>query len=101
MPLSTARTQDISKIVASAMLGSSTPLTPETLAQSLRATARGGDRSKARMQDYEIENLPQYVLANQLLQPMVASAVPRDLSSFADLARAAFMARGIFRPRNG
>jgi hypothetical protein len=100
MPLSTKRTQNITKILATAALGRSTPLTPETLIQSLRATAPGGEREKSVLRDYEIENLAHYVLASQLLQPMVAAAVPRDLSSFAELARMAFSARGVFRDRD-
>jgi hypothetical protein len=96
MPFSTARTREMSTLLASAVLGRTTPLDAATLFRGVAETTRTAGTTGGRvLRDHERDNLPQYLLASQLLSPLVSALVPDDLGGLAVLARGAFAARGV------
>lgn len=101
MPFSTSETSDMSTLLATALVGRTTPLDPETLFRSIGGVPPGGTADGRTLRDFELANVPQYFLANRLVQPFVSAAVPADLSGLSVLAFGAAAARGFTIPTGG
>ncbi|HEX2094966.1 MAG TPA: hypothetical protein VHG28_21375 [Longimicrobiaceae bacterium] len=80
MPFHSAYPRQISTLLAAAVTGRSTPLDPQTLARGLGGAKGMEGKSGRVLRDHERANLPQYILASQLAQPLLSALVPDDLS---------------------
>ena len=90
IPFSSARSRETSTLLASIALGTSTPVDPMSLFRGLAGSGKAGvDDTKTgssvgsqpRMSTLERENLPQYLLASQLIPAALAGAAPHDPDS--------------------
>jgi hypothetical protein len=88
-PFSSARSRETSTLLASVALGTATPLDPMSLFRGLAGSSKarvedtktGFVGGQPRMSTLERENLPQYLLASQLIPATLAGAAPHDPDS--------------------
>jgi hypothetical protein len=76
-PFATMRSRETSNLIADALLGRATPLDPKTLFAGFAAVGRRS--AEAPLPDLERDNLPQYLLAGELLVPLLRGMMPDNL----------------------
>jgi hypothetical protein len=77
-PFATKRSRETSDLIADALLGRATPLDPERVFAGFMAAGRRDP--EAPIKEREMENLPQYLMAGELMLPWLRGMVPDDLT---------------------
>jgi hypothetical protein len=89
---SNIRAEAFGELLMDALSGKATPIKPETLIKGLKGLK--DQNGKPYLKDIERENVPQFLLLNQLIQPLLKSFVPEGFDDMLKVLGTAFKEEG-------